>query len=165
MIYRKAVAPRVVVSVLFGAVVVVAWVFFLRPAFFGRSVPAISNAIANVLWSFHIDAATIEIALGIAVGSVWLLSILSDFVAAWMTRLVVDERGVVLQEGIIFYRKTTCSRRAISSVNYSQGLIGALFGFGDLEIHTTGSEALLIPGIKGAGQAAAEISDLIGAAS
>jgi uncharacterized membrane protein YdbT with pleckstrin-like domain len=77
-----------------------------------------------------------------------LLAILVRFMMPiWTTEIGVTNHRLVLKRGWISRETDELQLKSVEQVNFSQGLLGRIFGFGKVDVHGTGMEELLIPSI------------------
>lgn len=65
----------------------------------------------------------------------------------WTTEIGVTNYRLVLKRGWISRETDELQLKSVEQVNFSQGLLGRIFGFGKVDVHGTGMEELLIPSI------------------
>jgi uncharacterized membrane protein YdbT with pleckstrin-like domain len=79
-------------------------------------------------------------AAGLAALATWMKPI-------WTTEIVVTNHRLVLKRGWISRSTTELQLKNIEEVNFHQGLLGRIFGFGKIVVHGTGVDDLILPNI------------------
>jgi membrane protein YdbS with pleckstrin-like domain len=65
----------------------------------------------------------------------------------WTTEIGVTDHRLVVKRGWLSRSTDEIPLRSIEQVNFEQGPIGRLFGYGQVDVHGTGVDNLLIPPI------------------
>ncbi len=65
----------------------------------------------------------------------------------WTTEIVVTNHRLVLKRGWLSRSTTELQLKNIEEVNFHQGLLGQIFGFGKIVVHGTGVDDLILPDI------------------
>jgi uncharacterized membrane protein YdbT with pleckstrin-like domain len=79
-------------------------------------------------------------AAGLVALAVWMKPI-------WTTEIVVTNHRLVLKRGWLSRSTTELQLKNIEQVNFHQGLFGRIFGFGQIVVHGTGVDDLILPAI------------------
>lgn len=111
-------------------------------------------SIAKVHWAIYI-APIIVSAFGLLLlgstpvifilGLIWLAFRL---LGAWTTELALTNKRVIAKTGIIRRYFLDVSLSKVEGVNFQQGIVGRLLGYGSLAIRGTGAGAVPIPYIS-----------------
>jgi uncharacterized membrane protein YdbT with pleckstrin-like domain len=78
--------------------------------------------------------------LGIAV---WL----AILVPIWTTEIGVTNQRIIYKRGLIQRDTNELQLRSIEEVRFSQDFWGRIFGYGKIEIHGTGDDAIFLPSV------------------
>jgi membrane protein YdbS with pleckstrin-like domain len=65
----------------------------------------------------------------------------------WTTEIAVTNHRLVLKRGWLSRSTTELQLKNIEEVNFHQGLLGRIFGFGQIVLHGTGVDDLILPNI------------------
>jgi uncharacterized membrane protein YdbT with pleckstrin-like domain len=63
----------------------------------------------------------------------------------WTTEISVTNQRLVVKRGFLTRRTEELALRAIEEVDFEQGVLGQLFGFGRIAVHGTGVDDMKIP--------------------
>jgi uncharacterized membrane protein YdbT with pleckstrin-like domain len=66
-------------------------------------------------------------------------------VPIWTTKISVTNHRLVIKRGLLFRSAVELQLRFIEQVNFYQGLLGKVLGFGRVAIHGTGVDDLKLP--------------------
>jgi len=67
-----------------------------------------------------------------------ILILLMMFLKARATKLVIDDREILLEKGLLSKERTEFDIHKIRTVKVSQGLLDRMFGIGNIELYTSG---------------------------
>ncbi len=76
-----------------------------------------------------------------------LLALLRRMLPIWTTEIGVSNHRLIMKRGWLSRSTDELQLKAIEQVNFKQGFLGRLFGFGQVEVHGTGVDDLHIPAI------------------
>lgn len=76
-----------------------------------------------------------------------LLVLLRSMVPIWTTEIGVTNHRLVVKRGWLSRSTTELQLKAIEQVNFKQGFLGRIFGFGQVDVHGTGVDDLHIPAV------------------
>ena len=65
----------------------------------------------------------------------------------WTTEIAVTNHRVVIKRGWLTRSTTELQLKNIEQVNFHQGLLGRIFGFGKIVVHGTGVDDMILPNI------------------
>ncbi len=65
----------------------------------------------------------------------------------WSTEIVVTNHRLVLKRGWLSRSTVELQLKSIEQVNFHQGLLGRIFDFGQIVVHGTGVDDMIIPNI------------------
>ena len=65
----------------------------------------------------------------------------------WTTEIAVTNHRVVIKRGWLTRSTVELQLRNIEEVNFHQGVLGRIFGFGKIVIHGTGVDDMILPNI------------------
>ncbi|MGO9546614.1 MAG: PH domain-containing protein [Rhodomicrobium sp.] len=65
----------------------------------------------------------------------------------WTTEIAVTNHRVVIKRGWLTRSTSELQLKNIEQVNFHQGLLGQIFGFGKIVIHGTGVDDMILPNI------------------
>jgi membrane protein YdbS with pleckstrin-like domain len=127
------------------------------------------KVVGRLHWSIYIRAAVVlVIALGVAVGSYWLtdpdwqryallasgvigvlglLLLLRAWIHRMATEIVVTDRRVILNRGLLRRHTMEMNMTRIEMVDVKQSVWGRIWGYGTVEIHGTGADIEPLEGI------------------
>jgi membrane protein YdbS with pleckstrin-like domain len=94
---------------------------------------------------FYASAWTEIILLGGCV--IGLLVLLRRMLPIWTTEIGVSNHRLIMKRGWLSRSTDELQLKAIEQVNFKQGFVGRLFGFGQVDVHGTGVDDLHIPAI------------------
>jgi membrane protein YdbS with pleckstrin-like domain len=127
------------------------------------------KVVGRLHWSMYIRSVIVLlIALGVAVGSYWLpdpdwqryallasgvigvlglLLLLKAWINRMATEIVVTDRRVILNRGLLRRHTMEMNMSRIEMVDVKQSLWGRIWGYGTVEIHGTGADIEPLEGI------------------
>jgi membrane protein YdbS with pleckstrin-like domain len=127
------------------------------------------KVVGRLHWSIYIRAVIVLlIALGVAAGSFWLtdpdwrryallaggvigvlglLLLLKAWIHRMATEVVVTDRRVILNRGLLRHHTMEMNMTRIEMVDVKQSLWGRIWGYGTVEIHGTGADIEPLEGI------------------
>ena len=76
-----------------------------------------------------------------------LLLLLRRMIPIWTTEIGVTDNRLIVKRGWVARSTDELQLRSIEQVNLRQGLLGRLLGYGQVDVHGTGVDNLLIPPI------------------
>jgi membrane protein YdbS with pleckstrin-like domain len=76
-----------------------------------------------------------------------LLFLFRSVLPFWTTEIGVTDHRLIVKRGWLSRSTDEIPLRSIEQVNFEQGPIGRLFGYGQVDVHGTGVDNLLIPPI------------------
>ena len=69
----------------------------------------------------------------------------------WGMELVVTNRRLIYKQGLIAVKTEELSLQRIEEINVRQGILGRIFGYGEVVCHGTGSSQIATPSIASPG--------------
>jgi uncharacterized membrane protein YdbT with pleckstrin-like domain len=76
-----------------------------------------------------------------------LVFLLGSVLPIWTTEIGVTDHRLIVKRGWLSRSTDEIQLRSIEQVNFRQGLIGRLLGYGQVDVHGTGVDNLIIPPI------------------
>ncbi len=83
----------------------------------------------------------------LCIGAAGLGVVLYQMIPIWTTEIAVTNHRVVIKRGWLTRSTTELQLKNIEQVNFHQGLLGRMFGFGKIVIHGTGVDDMILPNI------------------
>jgi len=74
--------------------------------------------------------------------------IIFAFINRWTTEMAVTNERIIFKTGLISIMAHTMPLRKIETVNIEQGIIGRIFGYGNVIVTGTGNQALYFASIS-----------------
>lgn len=102
--------------------------------------------LASIGWIVIYAVAWIEIAL-LGACAIGLLLLLRGMLPIWTTEIGVTNHRLIVKRGWLARSTDELQLNAIEKVNFNQGFFGRLFGFGNVDVHGTGMDDLLVPAV------------------
>jgi membrane protein YdbS with pleckstrin-like domain len=102
-------------------------------------------AIAMGCILFYARSVTAILLLSICV--LGLLLLLRCMLPIWTTEIGVTNHRLIVKRGWLGRSTDELQLNAIEKVNFNQGFLGRLFGFGNVDVHGTGMDDLHIPAV------------------
>ena len=84
---------------------------------------------------------------GGVVGVLGLMVLLAAWIRRWATEIVVTDRRVILNHGLLSRRTMEMNMSKIEMVDVRQSLWGRIWGYGTVKIHGTGVDIEALKGI------------------
>lgn len=107
---------------------------------------ALALLLVLISWIFVYTTAWVEVTL-LGVCVVGLLALLQSMVSIWTTEIGVTNHRLILKRGWLSRSTDEFQLKAIEQVNFKQGFVGRIFGFGQVDVHGTGMDDLHIPAV------------------
>ena len=76
-----------------------------------------------------------------------LLLLLRSMIPIWTTEIGVTNHRLIVKRGWLVRSTDELQLNAIEKVNFNQGFLGRLFGFGNVDVHGTGMDDLHVPAV------------------
>lgn len=83
----------------------------------------------------------------LSVCALGLLLLLRSMVPIWTTEIGVTNHRLIVKRGWLVRSTDELQLNAIEKVNFNQGFLGRLFGFGNVDVHGTGMDDLHVPAV------------------
>jgi uncharacterized membrane protein YdbT with pleckstrin-like domain len=83
----------------------------------------------------------------LCIGAAGLAVVAYQMIPIWTTEIAVTSNRVVIKRGWMTRSTTELQLKNIEQVNFHQGLLGRIFGFGKIVIHGTGVDDMILPNI------------------
>jgi uncharacterized membrane protein YdbT with pleckstrin-like domain len=103
--------------------------------------------VAAIGWIVIYAVAWIEVAL-LGACAFGLLLLLRSMLPIWTTEIGVTNHRLIVKRGWLSRSTDELQLKAIEKVNFTQGFVGRLFGFGHVDVHGTGMEDLHVPAVS-----------------
>ena len=100
--------------------------------------------LALAIWSAVYAKGPVDWAL-LCICAAGLAIVLFLMIPIWTTKIAVTSQRLVIKRGLLFRSAVELQLRSIEQVNFHQGLLGKLLGFGKISIHGTGVDDLELP--------------------
>ena len=107
---------------------------------------ALSLLIVLAVWMVFYAGAWAEWVL-LSVCSIGLIILLRNMIPIWTTEIAVTDHRLIMKRGWLSRSTDELQLKAIEQVNFRQGFLGRLFGFGTVDVHGTGVDDLRIPAV------------------
>jgi membrane protein YdbS with pleckstrin-like domain len=98
-----------------------------------------------ILSAVEVAGAVKWVLLGICAGGLAVIAVRMKPI--WTTEIAVTNHRLVIKQGWLTRSTTELQLKNVEQVNFHQGLLGRIFDFGQLTVHGTGVDDMVLPNI------------------
>jgi hypothetical protein len=114
--------------------------FYHAVAWGALGIGVITALVVVIFGGEYVWLAALALVAGVAL---WLMVM----VPIWTTEIGVTNQRIIYKRGLVQRDTNELQLRSIEEVRFEQDVFGRIFGYGKLEIHGTGDDAIFLPAI------------------